>query len=201
MTVGNRSCKIPFIDVFYHQSLALHPGHTARAPPLSHGGRVRTGDQTTARPMPWPLGYNIPHISNSLYYYITVLSHFIFISLNNAHYNTFIFHDDTITSLIFCECPDYYFSLLHYLQKYYYFIYDTSSISLIFIRIYYCYYCYYHTIICLILSQLLLLLLFWNAIIPLICFLVCNCNYGYYLTIQVICMMFSQTISTIKSFY
>ncbi len=44
--------KIPFIDVFYHQSSERHPGHTARAPPLSRGGRVRTGDQTTATPMP-----------------------------------------------------------------------------------------------------------------------------------------------------
>jgi hypothetical protein len=44
--------KIPFIDIFYHQSSERHPGHTARAPPLSRGGKVRTGDQTTASPMP-----------------------------------------------------------------------------------------------------------------------------------------------------
>ena len=44
--------KNPFIDVFYHQSLERHPGHTARAPPFSRGGRVQTGDQTTASPMP-----------------------------------------------------------------------------------------------------------------------------------------------------
>jgi hypothetical protein len=44
--------KYPFIDVFYHQSSERHPGHTARAPPIMRGGRVRTGDQTTARPMP-----------------------------------------------------------------------------------------------------------------------------------------------------
>jgi hypothetical protein len=39
--------KIPFIDVFYHQSLERHPGHNARAPPITHGDRVRNGDQTT----------------------------------------------------------------------------------------------------------------------------------------------------------
>jgi hypothetical protein len=44
--------KISFIDVFYHQSSERHPGHTARAPPITRGGRVRTGDQTTASPMP-----------------------------------------------------------------------------------------------------------------------------------------------------
>ena len=52
--------------------------------------------------------------------------------------------------LFFCKCPDYYFSLFHYLQKDYYFTYDTSIISLIFFVIYYCYYCYYDTIICII---------------------------------------------------
>jgi hypothetical protein len=44
--------KPPFIDVFYHQSSEQHPGHTARAPPITRGGRVRTGNQTTASPMP-----------------------------------------------------------------------------------------------------------------------------------------------------
>jgi hypothetical protein len=29
--------KIPCIDVFYHQSSEQHPGHTARAPPISRG--------------------------------------------------------------------------------------------------------------------------------------------------------------------
>ncbi len=53
---------MPFIDVFYHQSSERHPGHTARAPPIMHGGRVRTGDRTTASPMPWPLGHDIPII-------------------------------------------------------------------------------------------------------------------------------------------
>ena len=41
----------------------------------------------------------------------------------------------------------YAFSLFHYPKKDYYFTYDTSIISLIFININYCYYCYYHTII------------------------------------------------------
>ena len=49
--------------------------------------------------------------------------------------------------LFFCKCPDYYFSLFHYLQKDYYFTYDTSIISLIFFVIYYCFYCYYNTTI------------------------------------------------------
>ena len=49
--------------------------------------------------------------------------------------------------LFFCKCPDYYFSLFHYPKKDYYFTYDTSIISLIFINIHYCYYCNYHTII------------------------------------------------------
>jgi hypothetical protein len=54
--------KIPFFYVLYHQSSERYPGHTARAPPLSRGGRVQTGDQTTASPMPWPLGHAfIPH--------------------------------------------------------------------------------------------------------------------------------------------
>ncbi len=55
--------------------------------------------------------------------------------------------------LLFCKCPDYYFSLFHYLQKDYYFTYDTSIFSLIFIRLNYCYYCNYHTIICIIFTS------------------------------------------------
>ncbi len=49
--------------------------------------------------------------------------------------------------LFFCKCPDYYLSLFHYPKKDYYFTYDTSIISIIFLNINYCYYCYYHTII------------------------------------------------------
>ena len=37
--------------------------------------------------------------------------------------------------LFFCEGPDYYFSLFLYPEKDYYFTYDTSIISLIFINI------------------------------------------------------------------
>ncbi len=50
---------------------------------------------------------------------------------------------------LFCKCPDYYSSLLHYLQKDYYGTYHDGNnlISLIVFGIYYCYYCYYHTII------------------------------------------------------
>ena len=46
-----------------------------------------------------------------------------------------------------CKCPDYYSSLLHYLQKDYYCTYGDTIISLIVFGIYYCYFCYYHTII------------------------------------------------------
>ncbi len=34
------------------------PGHTTRAPPFARGGRVRTGDLTTASPPPWPQGHD-----------------------------------------------------------------------------------------------------------------------------------------------
>jgi hypothetical protein len=44
--------KKPFIDVFYHQSSERHPGHTARAPPITRGGWVRSGDPTTTSPIP-----------------------------------------------------------------------------------------------------------------------------------------------------
>ncbi len=40
-----------FIDVFYHQIRNGIQGCTTRAPPLSRGGRGRTGDQTMASPM------------------------------------------------------------------------------------------------------------------------------------------------------
>jgi hypothetical protein len=46
--VGKKS----FIDVFYHQIRNSIQGYTTRAPPLSRGGRARTGDQTIASPMP-----------------------------------------------------------------------------------------------------------------------------------------------------
>ncbi len=49
-----------FIDVFYHQIRNGIQGCTTRAPPLSRGGTGRTGDQTIASPMPWPLGHDIP---------------------------------------------------------------------------------------------------------------------------------------------
>jgi hypothetical protein len=40
-----------FIDVFYHQIRNGIQGCTTRAPPLSRGGRGRTGNQTIARPL------------------------------------------------------------------------------------------------------------------------------------------------------
>jgi hypothetical protein len=62
-----------------------------------------------------------------------LLYHIISISLYYTYYDTIIFHYDTIImiSLIFCKCPDYYFSLFHYPKKDYYFTYDTFIISLI----------------------------------------------------------------------
>jgi hypothetical protein len=50
-----------FIDVLYHQYLERHPGYTTRAPPLSRGGRVQTGDQTITSPTPRPLGHDSPN--------------------------------------------------------------------------------------------------------------------------------------------
>jgi hypothetical protein len=41
-----------FIDVFYHQIRNGIQGCTTRAPPLSRGGRGRTGNHTIASPMP-----------------------------------------------------------------------------------------------------------------------------------------------------
>ncbi len=57
---GLYSKKKSFIDVFYHQIQNGIQGCTTRAPPFSRGGRGRTGDQTIASPMPWPLGHDIP---------------------------------------------------------------------------------------------------------------------------------------------
>jgi hypothetical protein len=48
-------------------SLELHPGHTATTLPLSRWGRVWTGDQTNASPMPWPLGHDTPSIIADLW--------------------------------------------------------------------------------------------------------------------------------------
>ncbi len=39
------------------------PGHTTRASPYARGGRVRTGDLTTASTSPWPQGHDDPYIS------------------------------------------------------------------------------------------------------------------------------------------
>ena len=88
-------------------------------------------------------------ISKPGYYYITLFLFCYIIRIMTLLFPimTLLYH------LLFCKCQDYYFSLFHYLQKDYYITYDTSSISLIFICIYYCYYCYYHTIICIIFSQ------------------------------------------------
>ena len=85
-------------------------------------------------------------ISKPGYYYITLFLFCYIIRIMTLLFPimTLLYH------LFFCKCQDYYFSLFHYLQKDYYITYDTSIISLIFIRIYYCYYCYYHTIICII---------------------------------------------------
>ena len=52
-----------------------------------------------------------------------------------------------LLQLLLCKGPDYYSSLLHYLQEDYYCTYGNTIISLIVSCIHYCYYCYYHTII------------------------------------------------------
>ncbi len=52
--------KKSFIDVFYHQIRNGIQRYTTRAPPVSLGGRVRTGDQTISSPTPWPFGHDIP---------------------------------------------------------------------------------------------------------------------------------------------
>ena len=48
----NIAKKKSFIDVFYHQIRNGIQGYTTRAPPISRGGRVRTGDQLISSPMP-----------------------------------------------------------------------------------------------------------------------------------------------------
>ena len=83
------------------------------------------------------------YISKPGYYYFTLFLFRYIIRIMTLLFTimTLLYH------LFFCKCPDYYFSLFHYPKKDYYFTYDTSIISLIFININYCYYCYYHTII------------------------------------------------------
>ncbi len=99
-------------------------------------------------------GFQMKEKTNRLHQQTGVLLyHIIFISVYYTHYDTIIFHYDTIMSLFVCKRPDYYFSLFHYLQNYYYFTYDTSIISLIFISINYCYYYTYDTIICIIFTS------------------------------------------------
>jgi hypothetical protein len=90
----------------------------------------------------------------------------------------FVFIMTILYPLFFCKRPDYHFSLYHYLQKDYYFTYDTSIVSLIyqhklllllqlspyylhFFTSNYCYYYYYfedfyHTYFCTCISFLLL---------------------------------------------
>jgi hypothetical protein len=79
-----------------------------------------------------------------------LLYHIILFSIYYTHYitiKTLLYH------LLFCKCPDYYFTLLHYPGMDYYITYDSSIISLIVFRIYYGNYYYYHTIICIIFTS------------------------------------------------
>jgi hypothetical protein len=71
-----------------------------------------------------------------------LLFHIIFISLYYTYYETIIYHYDTIISLFFLQMSRLLFFIISLSQKDYYFTYDTSIISLIFININYCYYCY-----------------------------------------------------------
>ncbi len=112
-------------------------------------------DSVTRRPSPRPSGT----IIKPGYYYITL---FLFPSRGCVlRIMTLLFFIMTILChLFFCKWPDYLFS---------YFAYDTSIISLIFIRIDYCYFCQSHTIICIFLYlKLSLLFSFSNTILPIL---------------------------------
>ena len=70
------------------------------------------------------------------------------ILLYYTHYDTIIFHYDTIISLIFLQMSGLLFFIISLSPKRTIIsLYDTSIISLIFIRIFYCNYGYYYTII------------------------------------------------------
>jgi hypothetical protein len=62
------------------------------------------------------------HITLSLFCYIIRIMT-LFLSIKTLLYQ-----------LLFCRRPDYYCPLLHYLQSDYYFTYDTSITSLIFLQ-------------------------------------------------------------------
>ncbi len=96
-----------------------------------------------------------------MYYYITLFLYRYIIRIITLLFSimTLLYH------LSFCKCPDYYFSLFHYLPKDYYFTYDTSIISLIFISINYCYYCNYHTIFALFLHQTSIAVIFFRRLL------------------------------------
>ena len=57
--------KTKKLDVFYHQNNSI-PDYTTRATPCMRGGRVWTGNQTIASPMPWQPGHDILSKTNAL---------------------------------------------------------------------------------------------------------------------------------------
>ena len=111
-----------------------------RAPALparsgGHGGSLRSSIHLVTD---WRSNHDHQQTGVLLYHiylfpYITCIMTLLFSIM------TLLFH------LFCCKCQDYYFSLFHYLQKDYCFTYDTSIISLAFIRIEYCHYCPYYT--------------------------------------------------------
>ena len=123
------------------------PGmHWIRPPTgMTCPGPCHTVDSGTGAPLADPrhsgpsrrrLGVRASHcISKPGCYYVTLFLFRYIISIMTllCPIMTLLYH------LFFCKCPDYYFSLFHYLQKDYYFTYDTSIISLIFFVINYCY--------------------------------------------------------------
>ena len=160
----------------------------------------RMRQESRMSPCAWRMGWcqcrrqaPVPaYISKPGYYYFTLFLFRYIIRIMTLLFTimTLLYH------LFFCKCPDYYFSLFHYPKKDYYFTYDTSIISLIFININYCYYCYYHTIIWLIFTsnyydyypfQSLLLHLFLSVyiilIIAIITLLFALCVYHAIITI------------------
>ena len=118
-----------------------------------------------------------------------LLYHIIFISLYYTHYDTIIFHYDTIISLIFLQMSRLLFfiisiapkGLLFHLWHFYYFTYFFPHwlLLLLLLSHYYLHYLY---------LKLLFLLSFSVTIILLICFRIYYIYYYYYHTIM--CIIF-----------
>ena len=120
------------LEVMSHVTVPV--GRRAPALPArsgGHGGSLRSSIHLVTD---WRSNHDHQQTGVLLYHiylfpYITCIMTLLFSIM------TLLFH------LFCCKCQDYYFSLFHYLQKDYCFTYDTSIISLAFIRIEYCHYC------------------------------------------------------------